>query len=191
MVTNLSQHLKWGRENALVWVTTLDAAQPVRGARVSVHDCRGGVLWTGATERAGRGGASIGRCPVTRLPRLLRRCRRRRARVNRLTTTTNAGQSRPLSALDEGISSSFARTDDDMTFVHSGWNEGIETCRFQVPDDGARPPLVAHTVFDRSLFRVGETVHMKHVLRVQSLQGFSAVSADRLPAQVVDPTRGQ
>ena len=41
LVTNLSVHLKWGREASLVWVTTLDGARPVAGARVSVTDCTG------------------------------------------------------------------------------------------------------------------------------------------------------
>ncbi len=29
LVTNLSAHLKWGRESSLVWVTSLDTAEPV------------------------------------------------------------------------------------------------------------------------------------------------------------------
>jgi len=32
-----------------------------------------------------------------------------------------------------------------------------------------------HTIFDRSLLRAGETVHMKHLIRAQSLRGFSPV----------------
>jgi hypothetical protein len=36
-------------------------------------------------------------------------------------------------------------------------------------------PEVAHTIFDRSLFRPGETVHMKHILRRRVLAGFAAV----------------
>ena len=29
-VTNLSAHFKWGRESSLVWVTSLDKAEPVK-----------------------------------------------------------------------------------------------------------------------------------------------------------------
>ena len=181
LVTNLSAHLKWGRENALVWVTSLDAARPVAGARVTVHDCRGGVLWTGSTDAQG----------VARVDRALSRDTLPRCYEAPTPPREgeapdyydDAGQSRALNALDDGLFV-VARTDDDMTFVHSGWNEGIEPWRFQLPDDGVRQPLVAHTVFDRTLLRVGETVHMKSLLRLQSLQGFSAVPADRLPAQV-------
>ncbi len=181
LVTNLSAHLKWGRENALVWVTTLDEARPVAAARVTVYDCRGGVLWTGSTDA--QGVARVDRAlSGDALPRCYEAPAPPRA-GEEPDYYDDAGESRALTALDDGLFV-VARTDDDMTFVHSGWNEGIEPWRFQLPDDGARQPLVADTVFDRSLFRVGETVHMKHLLRLQSLQGFSAVPADRLPAQV-------
>jgi hypothetical protein len=39
LVTNLGVHLKHGRQSSAVWVTTLDRAQPVAGATVTVHDC--------------------------------------------------------------------------------------------------------------------------------------------------------
>src|SRR6185369_3762393 len=49
LVTNLSVHFQWARENALVWVTTLDEARPVGNARITVQDCNGKVLGTVAT----------------------------------------------------------------------------------------------------------------------------------------------
>ncbi|HUG35549.1 MAG TPA: hypothetical protein VML54_01285, partial [Candidatus Limnocylindrales bacterium] len=64
LVTNLSVHLKWGRESSLVWVTTLDSARPVGSARVAVRDCAGKVLWQGATD--GQGIARIDRLPASR-----------------------------------------------------------------------------------------------------------------------------
>jgi uncharacterized protein YfaS (alpha-2-macroglobulin family) len=45
LVTNLSVHFKWGRESSLVWVTTLDNAEPVAKAHVSIRDCEGTVRW--------------------------------------------------------------------------------------------------------------------------------------------------
>ena len=53
LVTNLSVHLKWGRENSLVWVTTLDTAQPVAAAQVAVQDCQGAIVWQGETDTQG------------------------------------------------------------------------------------------------------------------------------------------
>jgi uncharacterized protein YfaS (alpha-2-macroglobulin family) len=74
---------------------------------------------------------------------------------------------------------------DDFTFTLSDWQQGIEAWRFNLPtgsrDDDSR--LVA-TVFDRTLLRAGETVHMKHFLRRRTQGGFALVRAKEgaLPA---------
>jgi len=53
LVTNLAVHFKQGRESSLAWVTTLDKAEPVAGAVVSVMNCAGKLLWSGATDADG------------------------------------------------------------------------------------------------------------------------------------------
>src|SRR5262249_24858930 len=53
LVTNLSVHFKWGNASSLVWVTALDTGHPVEGARVTVQDCGGNVLWRGQTAADG------------------------------------------------------------------------------------------------------------------------------------------
>ena len=58
-----------------------------------------------------------------------------------------------------------ARKDDDLSFARSDWNEGIETWRFGLPDDWSQDNRIARSLLDRTLFRPGETVHMKHILR--------------------------
>ncbi|MDI9682511.1 MG2 domain-containing protein, partial [Burkholderia cenocepacia] len=63
------------------------------------------------------------------------------------------------------------KTGPGMAFVSSGWNRGIESWRFNVPTDTDSAPTVrAHTVFDRTLLRAGETVSMKHFIRTETLQ---------------------
>jgi len=54
LVTNMAVHLKRGRDNALVWVTTLDGGKPVAGAEVRVSSCDGKPLWQGRSDSAGR-----------------------------------------------------------------------------------------------------------------------------------------
>src|SRR5215469_2550231 len=45
-----------------------------------------------------------------------------------------------------------------------------------------RPTNVgATTVFDRTLFRAGETVHMKHFFRTRTIDGFGMAAPDKLP----------
>jgi len=180
LVTNLSVHFKWGREGSLVWVTSLDDARPVGAARVTVQDCRGEVRATAITD--GDGLARFDDLPGQEdLP-------------NCYEPTAFAGledtdyddyyQSPALNQLDSGLFI-VARTDDDLSFVHSSWSRGIEPWRFRLPDDDAwSGPVSAHTILARSLLRAGDTVHMKHVLRLQTLRGFALVPDDVRPDAV-------
>jgi len=53
LVTNLGVHFKQGRENSLVWVTTLDKGKPVANAQVRVTDCNGEEIATAKTDAQG------------------------------------------------------------------------------------------------------------------------------------------
>ncbi|TCJ15770.1 alpha-2-macroglobulin [Parasulfuritortus cantonensis] len=64
-----------------------------------------------------------------------------------------------------------ARTGDDLGFARSDWDDGIESWRFNLPSDWRQDDRLAHSVLDRSLFKPGETVHMKHILRDKRLAG--------------------
>src|SRR5262249_46976917 len=62
------------------------------------------------------------------------------------------------------------------------WMEGIEPWRFQLPSDSWQTPIAAHTILDRPLFRAGDTVHMKHVLRRETMAGFGVPPAAEQPS---------
>ena len=49
---------------------------------------------------------------------------------------------------------------------------------------GSEPELRASTVFDRTLLRAGETVSMKHFVRLETSLGLAPVPTDRLPTRV-------
>ncbi|MFD1122430.1 alpha-2-macroglobulin [Methylophilus flavus] len=66
-----------------------------------------------------------------------------------------------------------ARKDDDMSFVFSSWDDGISPWQFNLGGGSTGTPLIAHTVFDRPLFRAGEKVSMKHFIRVRTGKGFN------------------
>jgi uncharacterized protein YfaS (alpha-2-macroglobulin family) len=152
LVTNLGIHFKRGVESSLVWVTTLDKARPVAGANVQIRDCEGELLWEGRTDRNGM------------------------ARPQGLPVAGNEKRCE----YQMGLLVS-AQLDADMAFVHTTWNDGIESWRFQVPTDYRRSLVTAHTIFDRSLFRAGETVHMKHILRRHFTSGFGPVASGQYP----------
>ena len=172
LVTNLGVHFKLargpGKMTALAWVTTLDDGKPVANAAVALRDCSGKLLASGRTDVAG------------------------------LASFNGVDDVRERSCDDTGLSGYFvsariaadhpqARGQADMAFVMSGWNQGIESWRFNVPTDTSVVPDVrAHTIFDRTLLRAGETVSMKHVIRTETANGFALPPAgDPLPEKMV------
>jgi hypothetical protein len=169
LVTNLSVHFKWGRESSLVWVTRLDTGEPVKGAGVTVKDCQEKVLWNGTTDADGILRIGIALPSEEELPR-----------CNYKLDDRDYPQMGALQSLWGGFFIT-ARVGDDMSFVHSGWDEGIEPWRYQLPYGSENGATLAHTIFDRTLLRAGETVHMKHVLRRHTANGFSLVPAARTP----------
>ena len=161
LVTNLAAHLKWGRDSSLVWVTTLDQAAPVAGASVAVRDCTGKLWWQGKTDASG---------------------------VANIKGELLKGASAPYCADWGNDLLVSARTTDDMTFVKSGWNDGIEPWQFNLPTGSYQGPYVASTVLDRSLLRAGETVHMKHFIRRHTITGFELATDQNLPLKPITGT---
>ncbi len=160
LVTNLGVHFKLGRENSLVWVTTLDKGKPVADAEVHVNSCDGRLLWSGRTDAQGL-------APIKALLDETGSC------------SGNDG------AYFVTARKADARGATDVAFVFSGWQKGIEPWRFNQPiSAGAQPSVVAHTVFDRSLLRAGETVSMKHFLRRESSTGLGELPTADLPTRL-------
>ncbi len=158
LVTNLGVHFKRGRSSSLVWVTTLDRGRPVAGARVAVNDCNGQALWNGSTDANG----------VARIERGFEQQPDAQKCLSR-----------------EGFFVS-ARLADDVAFVFSDWQRGIEPWRFNIPlAQGATPDTRAHTVFDRTLLRAGETVAMKHFVRDETERGLALPATEKLPGEVM------
>ncbi len=176
LVTNLAVHFKKGRESSLAWVTTLDKAEPVRDASVSVRDCTGKEVWRGRTDSLG-----IARIRKS-LPEgdLLPTCSYPRDE----DSYYDYPQLQALRGMDGGLFV-FAKKEKDMTFVHSGWDDGIEPWRYNLPAGSYRSPILAHTVMDRTLLRAGETVQMKHLVRKHTTSGFALPPANELPEKVL------
>ena len=154
LVTNLAVHIKHGRERSIVWVTTLDGGKPVPKALVTVRDCSGRVHFSGETDANGIADATDKLPPAQSAPR----CRSTRALF------------------------AFARSGEDLSFSSTDWNQGISPWNFNVNANPWRiRPLTISTVFDRTLFRTGETVGMKHIARVPAAKGFRIPAANELP----------
>lgn len=171
LVTNLSAHFKWGRESSLVWVTTLDKAEPVKDASVSVRDCKGKEIWSGKTNEGGIAKIDFHLPSEQELPQC--------------TMNVNYSESSSvLSGIGRGLFV-FARNSDDITFVHSSWDNGIEPWRFNLPPASYQGPVSAHTILDRTLLRAGDMVNMKHLIRKRTMSGFSMLQDSELPKAIL------
>lgn len=182
LVTNMSAHFKWGRESSLVWVTSLDKGLPVADAEVNIRDCKGKLYWHGKTDSDG-----IARVK-TKLPEDLPTCRETRDddKEDDFYYDNNEPM---LYGMSHGLFV-FAKKQDDLTFVHTSWDRGIESWRFNLPYSAYREQTIAHTVFARTLVRAGETVQMKHFMRNHVMKGFDLRMATELPQTVVVEHRG-
>lgn len=135
-VTNLGISVKDSPQNTLLFVTRLDDAAPVAGARVSIVKPDGDALWTGTT---GPDGVAI--APQTRL-----RDPRNWSRFAFIVT---------------------AEKDGDVAYVGSDWNDGVLPWEYGLSLDlEEADPLLRGTVFtDRGVYKLGEEVHFKAILR--------------------------
>jgi len=147
LVTNMAVHFKWGRGSSLAWVTALDSGKPVAGALVSVTDsCSGHKFAAARTDSAGR---------------LL---------IHGLPDPSDADGCQAMTTQAPLIVA--ARKDGDMSFVLTSWSDGIQPWNFDLPYGWQAPEPIFHTIFDRTLLRAGETVHMTHIYRQPTLSGF-------------------
>ncbi len=154
LVTNLGVHIKTGRDDMLAWVTTLDDGLSVANASINVLSCTGVVLANGVTDAQG-----IWHHPQP-VPEQIDECPNNQASGIYVSARIPADHPQ-------------ARGKADFSFVFSDWNRGIQAWRFNVSTDTSTTPThVTHTVLDRSLFRAGETVSMKHFIRDQTRNGY-------------------
>ncbi len=174
LVTNLGVHFKLGRENSLAWVTTLDKGQVVAGAKVQVSTCDGTVV---ATATTGADGVAT----IANLPVEPPRCYVSNRNGN---NGNNGDDGAGADGYFVSARAPSAQGAADMAFTWTDWQTGIEPWRFDVPTSrDPNPEQRAHTVFDRMLVRAGETVSMKHLLRVETSAGFGLAGQE--PTELV------
>jgi alpha-2-macroglobulin len=175
LVTGLAVHFKQGNDNSLVWVTSLEKAEPVQGAAVTIADCNGAELWTGRTDHRG-----IALVPKITAFSHLPDC----SAQNNVNTDKNpdyySTQNDALRAASQELIVT-ASYGGDFSFDRTGWQNGIETFRFNLPSEFQPANVAATTVLDRTLFRAGETVHMKHFIRAKTIAGFEMLAPEKLP----------
>ena len=172
LVTNLGVHFKLGRENALAWVTTLDKGAPVAGANVRVSDCTGAEIAKAVTNAQGI-------AQFTGISSDPAQC----------SGSGNNGNNSNAYFVSARATS---QGTEDMAFTWSDWHRGIEPWRFNVPTSrDEQPDERAHTIFDRTLLRAGETISMKHILRSETSKGFGLTELQPGKLQITHVGSGQ
>ena len=159
-VTRLGLTAKFSPHQNLVFVTDLETAQPVEGAAVTIRDAANRVRWQGETDDEGR------------------------------ATTPGWGalglqQPDPWSSPTQYVT---VEKDGDLAFTSSQYNDGLEPYRFDVSYDwNPEPRTFAGSVFtDRGLYKAGETVHLKAILRQKTDGDWTSIT-DSVQVQVQSP----
>jgi len=157
LVTGMAVHFKKGKENSLVWVTNLKSAKPVKEANISVRDCKNNLLISGKTDNEG--------LLSLKLP-------------DPINCSYSEYQNGYLI---------IAEKENDLSFVHSSWDNGIELWRYNLPGNNFysdSKQYLVHTILDKVLYRAGETVNMKHIFRKQNISGFSIPTPENNPKTI-------
>jgi uncharacterized protein YfaS (alpha-2-macroglobulin family) len=177
-VTNLGLSVKDSPLNTLVLVSRLDTAAPVAGAKVTIRTLENNVFWTGTTDANG-----IAVAPNTDL------------RVDRTKKTpsgedTDEGSWEALGKLQFVVT---AEKDGDSAYLTSEWNDGIQPWEFGLHFDlNESRPLLRGTVFtDRGVYKPGEEVHTKVVLRSDTPNGMQLLPAGTVVDVVVNDSRSK
>ena len=162
-VTNLGITVKDSPQNTLVFVTRLDNAAPVAGARVSIRTIDNKVFWTGTTDANG-----IAIAPNTDL-----RVERHKKDEKGEEVATESWEAFGLHFVVT------AEKDGDAAYASSDWNDGITPWEFGLNFDldEANGLLRGTTFTDRGVYKPGEEVHAKIVLRSDTPTGMQLLPA--------------
>ncbi|MEW6364958.1 MAG: MG2 domain-containing protein [Acidobacteriota bacterium] len=167
-VTNLGISVKDSPQNTLIMVTRLDDGMPVEGAQVEIRTLDNRVFWSGVT---GADGVVV--APDTDMRAGLKLDRWEIPWTLAFVVT--------------------ARKGEDYAYACSDWNDGIRSWDFGIgynPDEAK--PLLRGTVFaDRGVYKLGEEVHLKAILRSDTVTGIKFIPPDAKLNLVLRDSEGE
>ncbi len=162
-VTGLAITAKFSPDNTVAWVTSLRNGKPIAGATVEARSSQNKVLWRGKTDELGSvEGPGWGEFGLK----------------------DRRGLGHPLQYL-------FCYHKGDFGFTRSDWGTGISPYRFGIRYDW-HPQVRKRegTIFtERGIYRAGETVHFKGIIRDRRGGDWSFPDLDSVMVSVRDPMR--
>ncbi|MBN2531171.1 MAG: hypothetical protein JXR76_32610 [Deltaproteobacteria bacterium] len=165
-VTDLAVMLKVGPASGLVWVTSMSSGDTVAGATVSIYSLDGKRRFSGRTDADGK--VTIPGSAVLEKP------------GDDLSEYNDYYSSQRFIAVVEKAG--------DTAVVDGDWNSGITLWNFSVTSD--RYPRTTRIrgfiQSDRGIYRPGETVYFKALVREVSLNGPPVIPKDNAEITVTD-----
>ncbi len=175
-ITDLGLVLKAGPASGLLWVVGLGDGQPVPDATVRIYTEDGAVTFRGKSDARG----------LVKLPGTpaLRSAKQRKA--DDLAALDPEGGGAPDHRLLVAVEKS-----GDLAVVDSRWHDGLHSWSFGVETgaSGAGATIRGILFSDRGIYRPGETVHLKGIVREADNAGMH-VPAQRKVHVTVEDARG-
>jgi hypothetical protein len=142
-LTDLAVHAKLGATSGVVWVTRLSDGKPVPGAELALYDRAGEVRWRGRSDADG----------LAVVPGLAA-----------LGLTAARSWQVPFALAS-------ATKDGDTGVTLSTWSGGLGPESLGLPTDwdGEAPKSLGAVFAERGIYRPGETVHLKSVVRFRRM----------------------
>ena len=155
-VTNLGVTGKFSPHSNLVFVTRLSDATPVRGASVEIRNEQNDVTWSGTTDSQGR--------------------------------VKTPGWAELDPGKDDPDQYAIVSYQGDVAYTSSRFDDGVEPYRFGLSYDWSPEPTTrTGSIFsDRGLYKNGETVHLKGIVREKSDADWRSIT-DSVRVVIRDP----
>ena len=160
-VTELGLTAKFSPENNLIWVTELRSGRPVPDVAIEIRDDSNKIYWRGKTNEEGVAESSGWKT---------------------LGIKSKSRWSQPQQWV-------FASKGDDFAFISSEWDTGLSPYQFDIPFEWSPKPveIQGYVFTERGLYRAGETVHIKGILRQREKGEWKTLPIDQVECEVLDP----
>jgi alpha-2-macroglobulin len=164
-VTNLAVHARVGIDEGLVWVTGVNDARPRAGALVELRDRSGHVRAAARTDSDGL------------------------ARLANFRPSADTSVCQDYCYGSEGYVSAHLKGDRAVVGINSDYSTPIAPWNFQIPvawSAGERTPVAAALFTERGIYRPGEEVYAKAIVRRGPLGALRPARADSLRWEFLD-----
>lgn len=158
-LTDMAMTLKYSGNRALVWVVNMQTGEPVKNAAIGIHSLEGKLVQSGRTDDAGFFEAAV-----------------------ESKTLTLPGTYNPEFYVT-------AEKDGDFAFVGSQWNDGVRPGDFGIYEefqhmDAPKYRVDSYLYSDRPVYRTGDTVNFKGIVRLRDWDGKIQVPTKEMNARV-------